>query len=1083
MKSTFRVLCFLFLFAATAVAQESTANPMLIGQVSANQTHVAFSYAGDIWLVERSGGTARRLTTDPADEDFPRFSPDGSKLAFSRILGGGSDIFVMPAQGGEAKRLTYYPKADVALGWSADSKTILFLSTRDEEATSRLYTIAADGIYPTMLPLPEAVNGSLSPDGNRIAYTPYDFLNTEWRYYRGGMEAHILLAQLTDGSIERLPAGDYNDRYPMWVGDKVYFLSDRTGTANLYVYDLKSKQTKSLTAFEKYGIRSATTAGDAIAFVRDGRIYLFDLKNNQARALNIQASPDTAQLNPRAVNAARQIQSFAPSATGDRIVFGARGEAFIFDPTTGAAKNITRSSGAAEREAVISPDGRWLAYFSDETGEYQLHVRAADGEGAVRKIAIEPKPSFYRELTWSPDSKRLVFSDKHLSLWLADIDKGAARKLDTSLYSLQDRYYPNFSPDGRWLAYAKAHRNRLRTIYLYDTSSGKTQPLTDGSVHTEYPVFDQSGKYLYFTSSANAGLSEFGWGVLSGEVMRPIITRRLHALILRNDLPSPLLANGQPNPDANLSDTNIPTRIDFENLESRIITFPIDARDYAELAAGKPGIVYAATTDWPKTPGNIGDQTLAVYRYDISKPREIKPLVEDITASTFSANGSKLLYRKGGNWHLVSADAAPKPDDGQLDLKALEVTIDPRAEWRQIYREAWRIMRDYFYDANHHGQNIAELEPHYGQYLATTVRRQDLNSLLRMALGHISVSHLGVGGGDVLPQGGGGGGNIGLIGADYRIHEGRYQFARVLRSAHFTASNSLLRAPLDQPGMNVKEGEYLLAVDGQEVTATKSVHAYFENKTGRPTKIAIGAKPNGEGARTITVIPVPGEQGLRRANWAERNRRIVEQLSGGKLAYIYVPDYGPSIMENFLRGVLGYRGEKQGFIIDQRYNGGGITSDFIIELLQRQPLYHYMFRDGEDIATPTNPVPGPKVLIINEQNGSAAETFPFMFKLGKVGTIVGRRTAGGGIGPYVFSPAFIDGGRVQLPNRAAFNSQRGSWDVENHGVEPDVDIEILPKDFLAGRDPQLEKAIEIALKQLPTVKPTVKVRPPYPVHK
>ncbi len=1074
------ILLALFVF-STAAAQEQAIAPLIIPQATANQTHIAFSYAGDIWMVERSGGQAKKITTDPAEENHPRFSPDGQRLAFSRVAGGSSDVFVMSASGGEAKRLTWYPKSDLVRGWTADSRSILFASRRDEEGIARLYTVAVDGVMPSALPLPIGANGSFSSDGQRIAYTPNDLIGEDgnWRHYRGGIQSQVWIARLATGEVRNLTIGEHHDRCPMWIGDRIYFLSDRTATYNLFVHDLKTNQTRQLTTFEKYGIRSASATADAIVFVRDGRIYLFDLKTNQARAIEIQLNADLSELKPRTVNAARGIASALLSFNGDRAILEARGDVFIFDAARNESKNITLSSSAADRFPALSPDGRWVAYFSDESNEYQLFIRPVDGEGGVKKIAIEQRPTFYRELVWSSDSKRLAFSDKQLSIWIADAEKGAAKKIDTSPYSLQDQFYPAWSPDGRFLAYTKCHANRLRTIYFYDCETAERHQVTSGAIHAEFPVFDHSGKYLYFTSSTNAGASEFGWGVLSGLLLRPMVTRRLHAMILQTGTPSPLLANGQPNPDADLKEATS-TRIDFEGLEQRVITFPMEARDYSELVPGKAGIVFALVNEWPKAPGlGGGSQSTALYRYDITKPRNFEKLVEGLNGNVTSQDGSRLLYRKGGSWFLVSADAPPKDGEGRVDLK-LEVSVDPRAEWRQMYREAWRMMRDYFYDPNYHGQNLAELEKHYGEYLPNITRREDLNTLMMLALGYVSVSHFFAGGGDTPPSAGGQG-RVGLLGADFQIDQGRYKIARVLRSGHYASPNSLLRAPLDQPGMNVKEGEYLLAVDGQQITANKNILSYFEGKT--TVKLLIGPKPDGEGARTITAVTIPGEQGLRRTNWAERNRRQVEERSGGKLGYIYVQDFGQSGIEDFLRGLYGYRDNKQGLIIDQRFNSGGVTSDFLIEMLQREPIYYYMFRDGDDIATPTNPVVMPKVLLINEMNFSAAETFPFMFKLAKVGTIVGRRTGGGGIGPYGFTPRLIDGGRVQIPNRAAFDPHRGEWGIENHGVEPDLVVDVLPADFIRGRDPQLEKAIEVAMKQIHMSKPPAKLRPKYPVHK
>lgn len=1070
----------LFLSYVVGVAQGSTA-PLLFGRVTVNRTHIAFSYAGDIWLVERGGGDARRITSDPNEESYPVFSPDGTQLAFSRQTGGDWDIFVMPATGGEARRLTFMPEDDLVMNWTPDGKNILFQSHRDEENTYRLYTMPVDGVFPTALPLPQAFEGSYSGDARRIAYAPRSPFGN-WRFYRGGMTALIWLANLADGNIERLPRGNYNDKFPMWVGDKIYLVSDRTGNANLFAYDVQTKQAKQLTNFEKYGIRFASAGGGAIAFVRDGRIYLYDLAGAaDARVVDVRVNLDSSEAKPRNVNVARNVEWVSLSTNGDRMIIGARGEALLFNPATGETKNLTQASGSAERYPAISPDGRLIAYFSDESGEYQLHVRSANGEGETKKIAVEQKPSFYRELTWSPDSKKLAFTDKRLGLWYADVTAGAvARRVDTSQYSFQEQWYPKWSPDSRWLTYSKHLHNRVRTAFIYGIEEGKTHQITDGRTQAEAPVFDKSGKYLYFIASANAGTSEFGWGVLNGVMARPLVTRTLHALVLQNDVMSPLLPNGQPNPEARFGDASGPVRIDFDGLARRVIDLPVAPRDYSELVTtNKPGVLFVLVTEWPKSPSPLSRPSQALYTYDLTKPPKFEKLVEEIDGYDISRDGNRLLYIKGRDWFLTNASAPVKPDEGKLDLKGLEVNIDPRAEWQQIYREAWRIMRDWFYDPNYHGQNLAELERHFAEYLPNVTRRADLNNLMSQMLGYISISHLAVGGGDVPPPASQPS-RVGLLGADYEIDRGRYRFKHIYPSSRFNDPNGSIPSPLDRPGINVRDGEYLLAVDGQNIEATKNIYSYFEGKAGRPTKITVGPSPDGNGSRTLTVFPANGENRLRRANWAESNRRKVEEMSGGKLGYIFVETYGQGIMD-FIRGLTGY-GDKQGVIIDQRFNGGGITPDYLIEWLKRRPIYYYTYREGEDIATPVNPGPGTAVLITNEFNGSAAETFAFMFKLGHVGPIVGYRTYGAGIGPYVFTPDLIDGGFIQLPNRAAYDPSGTSWGIENIGVIPDVEVEITPRDWMAGRDPQLERAVQAAMEGLKKNVPLIPKKPKYPVH-
>lgn len=1078
MKLTMKLTLPILLVISGPLLAKADPAPALFGRLTVNQTHIVFSYAGDLWSVERSGGDAKRLTQHPGEESFPVFSPDGSQLAFSRQIGGNWDVYVMPAAGGEARQITFSPRNDYANGWTPDGSSILFMSNLT--GVPRLYTIRVGGVLQNELPLlPEAINGSFSPDGKRIAYAPTSAIG-DWRFYRGGSKGQVWLANPVNGEIEKLPQGTYNDDFPVWAGGKIYFLSDRTGIYNLVSYDPSSKQTKQLTSFEQYGARWIGAGAGAVVFVRDGCIHLHDTATGQTRVVDVRVSPDTTELKPRTVSAARSIEWVVPSASGDRVVFGARGEVFILDPVTGDALNITNSSAAAERFPALSPDGKSIAYFSDESGEYQLHVRPVSGEGPVKKFSIEPKPTLYRELTWSPDSKKIAFTDKRLTLRFADVESGSVSAIDTSTYSYQQEWYPAWSPDSRWLAYSKHLRNRVRTVFIYDVESKRVRQITDGRTHTELPCFDANGKYLYFASSPNAGTSEYGWGVLNGILARPLVVRRLHAVVLQSDAPAPVLPNTQPNPEAKAGEAVTPVRIDFEDIGRRVVDLPTPARDYSSLAPGKPGVLIALINEWPAAPGFGSNPTQVLYRIDLAQPARLEKLVEGAGGFEVSRDGSRLLFSKAGSWFLVSANAAPKPDEGKLDLKKMEVTVDPRAEWKQMYREAWRIMRDWFYDQNHHGLNLTELEAHYAEYLPTVTRRADLNALMNRMLGHVSVSHLGIGGGD-LPQPAGPPVRIGLLGADYEIAGSRYRFKRIYRATKYNSPSGSVQAPLDAPGVSVREGEYLLAVDGKEIDASKSIYADFDGKTNQAVKITVGPNPTQVGARTLAVFPIANEANLRLANWAEENRRRVEEASGGKLGYIYVSDYGPGTLD-VIRGLAGYS-DRPGVIIDQRYNGGGITPDYLIEWLRRRPIYYYTFREGDDIATPVNPGPSAKVLIVNQQNFSAAETFAFMYKLAKVGPIVGMRTGGGGIGPYVYTPRFVDGGNIQLPNRAAYNPDGTSWGIENVGVIPDYEVEITPKDALAGRDPQLEKAIQVGLEEIKKNVPVRPIKPKYPVHK
>lgn len=1081
----FILIIFLFSFSTIFASDSLQANsPLLIGRVSANQTQIAFASAGKIWIVNKNGGTARRLTNTPNDESDPIFSPDGKQIAFSRLNGGDWDIYVISADGaGEAKRVTMMPKNDYMANWTPDGKSVIFVTNRDEENIYRLYKMAIEGgTLAEPLPMPQALDGAFSPDGKQIAYNPRAFIFGEWRYYRGGAAAPIWITDLQTGATEKLPNQSFNDKNPMWIGDKIYFNSDRSGTFNLFEYDRKSKQIKQLTKFTGQGIRMASAAKDSICFVQDGRIHLFDLATSQDKIVNVSISPDTAEVAPRTVPAMRSLEQILPSANGERVVFGARGEVLLFDAATSETKNLTNTSGAAERYPTISPDNKSIAYFSDESGEYQLHIRSLENN-TVKKITIEPKPSYYMNLSWSPDSKKLVFNDRHLNLWLANSESETTTKIDSSTYSAQDNWLANFSPDSRFLTYAKRLKNRAGTVFIYDLTNNKSFQITDGITHTESPVFDANGKYLYFISSRNALTSEYNWGVLNGVFSRPLVTRNVQAFVLAKDSPSPILPTRQPNADAKVSESSAQVKIDFDDVAKRLIDLPLPARDYGQLLAGKAGKIFLAVGEWSNTPGdfNSQNQTTAVYLFDLAKLGEIQKIVENVNGFDLSRDGSKLLYGKRGDWFVVNSEVPPKADEGKLNLAKMEVKINPKEEWQQIFHESVRIMRDWFYDPNHHGQNLKELESYYATYLPNITRRRDLNTLMERMLGSVSVSHLGVGGGDIPPPAGAAVPRVGVLGADYSIENGKYRFKKILRGTSYASPNGSSIAPLDQIGVDVREGDYLLEVNGNKVEATKNIFSYFENTLGRPTKISVSANADGNNSRSYTVYPTAGEGRLRRAIWAENNRRLVEKLSNGKLGYIFIEAYDGDGIMNAIRGLTGFA-DKQGVIIDQRYNGGGITPDYLIEWMKRKSLYHYMFRDGDDIATPVNPAPPVKVMIINEFNGSAAETSAFMFKLGKVGSIVGKRTSGGGIGPYFFTPRFIDGGRVQLPNRAAYNSDGSSWGIENIGVEPDFDVEIMPQDLMAGRDPQLEKAIEVAMKQIaqtPIIKPK---RPPFPVH-
>lgn len=1062
----------------TSSSQEQSAAPMMYGQLTVNRTHIVFTLAGDLWMVGRQGGAATRITNGKGESGYPVFSPDGSMLAYAQQTGGQWEVHCMTFPGGEPKRLTWHPSRDYPVSWSPDGKSVYFLSIRT--GNRKLYRVEIDGVLPRELPFWTVAASSASPDGERIAITAQSGLMTDWRYYRGGMQGRIRLTNLRDWSTEEITAGDQNEESPMWIGRSIYFLSDQSGIFNLYSFDPASKRRKQLTRFEKYGITDAGAGPDAVAFVRDGRIHLHDLKSGETRQVSIRVEPDRKELGKRTARAVQYNDWAALSGDGGKVSLGIRGDAFVFDPATGAASNLTRTPGAAERYPVLSPDGGSIAYFSDESGEYQLHIRSLTDEGGIRRIRIEEKPTFYREPVWSPDGRYLAFTDHRLGLWIADVERGTSSRIDSSTYSYQEEWFPRWSPDSRWLTYSKHLRNRVRTAFIYGIEAKKAVQVSDGVTHVEQPCFDAGGRYLYFLSSPNAGTSEFGWGVLSGMMARPLVSRTLHLMLLQADAPAPLMPDGSPNPAAAEVRRAEVVRIDFNGLNRRVIDLPVEPHDFTQIVPAGPGRLMIQINEWPDSPSPLRRTGSALYSYALSSPARLEKMLDRVGGFEVSTDGSRLLYGLGPYWHLVPANATPKASEGRVEIGKLTIDVDPQAEWQQIYAESWRIMRDWFYDANHHGLDLKELEKHYGEYLPGISRRADLNMLLNRMLGHVSVSHLGVGGGDVAPPDGPPV-RIGLLGADYEIADGRYRIKKIYRSSAYNGVAGTVRSPLDYPGVDVREGDYLIAVNGSNAGVDRNVNTYFSGIGTSPVQITVAGSADGAGARTVTVYPVTGEAELRGVDEIEAARRRVEEASGGKLGYIYIGDFGQSIM-HFIRLLAGY-GDRQGVVIDQRFNGGGITSDYLIEWLNRKALYYYSFREGDNLAVPVNPGPQAKVLITNERNFSAAETFAFMFRLGNLGPIVGARTGGGGIGPYVFTPRLIDGGRIQLPNRAAYNPDGSSWGIENIGIKPDVEVDILPKDVISGRDPQIEKAIQLAMEALKKKAVRTPVKPAYPVHR
>ncbi len=1043
-----------------------------------NRTHIVFAYADDLWMVPRAGGEAIRLTSGLGTESGPIFSPDGTQVAFTAAYDGNTDVYVVPAKGGVPQRLTYHPAPDQAQGWTPDGKRVLFANAgASANDKPRLYTVDLNGGFPVALPLPIAAAGSYSPDGKQIAYLPFARANQIWKNYRGGRATPIWIASLADSSIVKVPHTGSNDHSPLWVGDKVYFLSDRNGSDTLFSYDPASKAVVQLLENKGLDFKSASATSDAIAYEQFGEIHLYDLKSKKAAKVPISLSADLLNVRPRLEKLNRSISNWSISPSGARALVEARGEIFTIPAEKGDVRNLTNSSGVADRDPAWSPDGRHIAYFSDESGEYALHLRDQTGRGEVTRIPLE-QPSFFYALQWSPDSKQLCFTDKHLNLWRMELATKQMKLVDKGLVNGDHlNFRARWSPDSKWLAYAKSLPNQLSAIFIYSLESGQAQRITDGLSDTGLPVWDKGGKYLYFIASTDSGpSSEFDLSA----AYRPSSSSLYLAVLSKTD-PSPFSPESdeekvaepkkdEPKKDEPKKEDVKAVKVDFDGIDQRIVPLPLPARNYRGLEAGKAGVLFYL--EYPATFGGGGGPGVTLHKFDLTK-RKAEVFAPAATGFRLAANGEKILVMTpGGNASIVATAAPMKPGDGALKLDGVEAFIDPRAEWRQMYKEAWRIERDFFYDTKYHGLDLQAANERYSLYLSAVGSRSDLTYLFQEMLGQLSVGHLYIQGGDQpnqpKPVSGG------LLGADYTLENGRYRLARVYSGENW---NPQTRAPLTQPGVGAKAGEYVLSVDGRNLTANDNIYAMFAGLAGKRVTLKLGPNPNGDGAREVTVLPVDSEIGLRTLAWVEDNRRMVDRLSGGKLAYIHLPDTAAGGYTYFNRYFYAQT-DKQGAVIDGRFNRGGSASEYVIEHLQRRLASLWASRDGMQTTTPSYGIFGPKVMVVNEYSGSGGDLLPWLFKRAKLGPVIGKRTWGGlvGIGGY---PPLIDGGTVTAPH-FAFWSPEGKWEVENHGTPVDVEVDFDPKAWREGHDPQLERAVELAMAELKHNPVPMPTKPSYP---
>ncbi len=1089
------------LLAALPPGRLAAQGTRLLRQPSVSATQIAFTYAGDIWVCNRDGGDARRLTSSPGMEFVPHFSPDGKQIAYTGEYASNLDVYVVDVVGGTPRRLTWHPGNDFVGDWTPDGKSVVFATNRQNPRKDGLqfWTVPVAGGLEEPLALPEASLGMFAPDGKRIVYQRVTQWDQEWRNYRGGQNQPVQIFTFADASVEKLPWEGSKDTWPVWLDHAIYFISDRDWAGNIWRYDLGSRQLTQVTHYKDYDVKSMAAGGGVLVYEQAGYLHLLDPASGQDKQLTINVRGELPWTAPRWVDASKNANAASLSPTGVRALIEARGEIFTVPGEKGDVRNLTRSPGAADHAPAWSPDGKTIAWFSDASGEYRLMIGTQDGLEKPREIQFE-KPTYFYDLSWSPDGKYLSFTDAGRNLLLVTVATGQVTRADGDNYAHPERsLIPVWSPDSRWIAYAKRQVSQFRTLMVYSVADGKVRQLTDGLSDVSSPAWDAGGKYLYFLASTDYGLGS-GWldlssydrhirqavylAVLSSDTPSPLLpesdeeTGKPDSTAKKDSLPKPLAQSEKKKPaakkaeavDSKVAGDSTRVRIDFEGIGRRVLDLGLPVRSYAQLKAGAAGVLFLAET--------IENQEgVTLHRYDLKK-RKSEPFQTGVTLFSLSQDGKKLLYRVKSDWGIVGTESSPKPQEGKIAV-TLPMRLDPPAEWHQIFREAWRFQRDYLYVPNHHGANLDQVYQMYSPWVDHVAHRADLTYLLDILGGEFSVGHSFTGGGDVPTTESD---KVGLLGADIVRDGERYKLTRIYDGEEW---NPGLQAPLRAPGVKARVGDYLIAVNGVELKAPTNPYGVFEGTAGRQTVLRLNDKPTTVGSWTATVIPVEEETGLRTQAWVEKNRRLVDSLSGGKLAYVWIPNTDVDGYTYFNRYYFAQQ-DRKGVILDERFNHGGYIADYFVDLLNRhlRGYFNNPVGDRRPWTEPITGIFGPKVMLVNEYAGSGGDMLPYLFRDLKLGPLVGARTWGGLVGIWDV-PGLIDDGYITAPRGGFFNAN-GEWDVENKGVTPDIVVEQTVSELIKGRDPQLERAVQEAMRLLaehpvelkPEPAPPVRVRRP-----
>ncbi|NIM89807.1 MAG: peptidase S41 [Candidatus Aminicenantes bacterium] len=1039
-----------------------------------HQNTVVFVYGEDIWSAPADGGVAVRLTVHDGMERFPKFSPDGTMIAFTGQYDGNTDVYVMNSQGGEISRVTYHPGNDEVVGWHPLKNKILFRSTRHSfNRFARLFLISPDGTDLEELILHEATQGSFSPDGTKMVFNKLAREQRTWKRYRGGMAQEIYLYDFKTNEEFNLTQFEGTDRVPMWIGDKIYFSSDRNRALNIYAYNIRTGKTEQLTDHSEYDVRRPSMGGNKIVYELGGTLWLLDVDTKESKQIPVEIRSDAPEVRPYLKKVDRFIQGYDCSPSGKRALIVARGEVFTVPREEGQTRNLTKDSGARDKDAVWSPDGKKIAYLSDKDGEYEIYV--VDPQGKKKAVRLTKHDSGYRHtLRWSPDSKKIAFADQTLRGYYLDVDTKKITEVDKADYENVDVsmdvkpiYDFAWSPDSRFLAYSKMDEDLVNKIYIYSLEAGETHCVSSGLFNDFQPVFSKDGEHLFFISNRrfNPTLCDFEWEMVYKKVAG------IYCLTLRKN-GKPLLPfksdeeevvtekmDQKKGEGENEEEKTKPVIIDFEGLTERIEALPLTRGNYRNPMVNESSVFYmnADEGDFNRFEfRSIGPQTLYAFSF---KDRKERTVIEDIDGYKLSGDGSYIIYKKGATLGLIESSA--KDSKGKpIKLTGLKMWLDPLAEWKQIFNEAWRLERDYYYEPNMHGLDWEAMKEKYGRLLPFASCRQDIRYIVGELIGELNTSHTYVYGGDRQRQAEQV--NVGMLGADWEIDKAnnRYRFKKIYRVPEWSRE---IFPPLMKPGIDVQEGDYLLQVNGEDVAADRNIYSYFLDLAGKQVSLLINNKPAQAGAKEVVVKPLRSEFYLRYLDWVEHNRLLVAKESNGQIGYLHLPDTYLSSATIFPKYYYSQT-RKKGLIIDGRFNGGGLDPDIFLRRLDKEPMAYWTRRYSHDQTIPEITTRAHMVCLTNRQAGSGGDMLPMEFKMKGLGPVIGTRTWGGLVGVSMFI-RLIDGGGLTAPDYRIYGPD-GEWIVENFGVEPDIVVDLQSTEVARGYDAQLMKGIEVLLKKI-----------------